>query len=178
MLANGFEDLTARRHWQNEHQEAQRAKLSELEQRLASLLTRQDLDVATQLQVIHKQQLKLTLRIIQMMRKVEVLRKSGQRLGSTEQALFGRLQSLTQHLAGPATSALSIQHMEKQLQSLAESDRLDPLSMARSLVVSDGGSIEALYAVLTPSPSLPSPNAVIVVEGTAEWAGCSHQGCQ
>lgn len=147
VLANGFEDLTARRHWQDENQGAQRAKLAELEQRLTSLLTRQDLDVATQLQVIHKQQLKLTLRIIQLMRKVEVVRKAGQRLGGAEQALFGRLQALSERLGGPATSALSIQHMERQLQALAESGRLDPLSMARHLAVSGPASVEALYSV-------------------------------
>lgn len=153
VLANGFGDLTARRNWQNEHQQAQRSKLTELEQRLSSLLTRQDLDVSTQLQVIQRQQLKLTLRVLQLMRRVEVVRRAGQRLAGNEQALLGQLQELHTQLQRPASSTHpnAIRQMEAQLQSLLESGRLDPLSSLRQSVVSDDGAQATLHSVAHPN---------------------------
>lgn len=147
VLANGFGDLTMRRSWQNEHQTAQRSKMAELEQSLNSLLTRQDLDVSTQLQVIQKQQLRLTLRVLQLMRRVEVLRKNGVRLSGTEQNLLGRLQGLADQLQQGATHSNSIQQMALQLQTLVESGRLDPLASARHSVIADPESTSILLSV-------------------------------
>lgn len=156
VLANGFGDLSARRNWQNEHQQAQRSKLAELEQRLSSLLTRQDLDVSTQLQVIQRQQLKLTLRVLQLMRKVEVMRRTGQRLAGNEQALLGKLQDLQSQLLRPSSSTHpnATRQMETQLQTLLESGRLDPLSSLRQTVVSDDTAQATLQSVLSLPPLL------------------------
>ncbi|PJF19002.1 hypothetical protein PSACC_01185 [Paramicrosporidium saccamoebae] len=146
VLANGFNDLTTRRAWQKEHEVAQRGKLDELEQRLALLLTRQDLDVSTQLQVIQKQQLKLTLRVVQLMRRVEVLRRVGGRMTPAEQALLGRIQSITMRLNhAPISGILS---MQSQLNALMEGGRLDPLASARQCVIADEQSMDTLYTLL------------------------------
>lgn len=145
--ANGFEDLTMRRAWQNEHQTAQRSKLAELEQRLTALLTRQDLDVTTQLQVIQKQQLKLTLRLLQLMRRVEVLRRAGSRLSTKEQELLGRLQTVTNRIQQSPLYPNSLLQLEGQLQKLNETGRLDPLASARQCVLTDEESISTLFSV-------------------------------
>jgi hypothetical protein len=145
--ACGFGDLTSRRAWQDEHQTAQRAKLSELEGRLTSLLTRQDLDVSTQLQVIQKQQLCLTLRILQLMRKVEVLRRAGGRMSSQEQALLGRLQNVMQRLGQSPVNPPSTRQLEGQLQMLAESGRMDPLASSRQCILTDDDSLRTLHSV-------------------------------
>jgi hypothetical protein len=146
VLANGFNDLTTRRAWQKEHEVAQRGKLDELEQRLALLLTRQDLDVSTQLQVIQKQQLKLTLRVVQLMRRVEVLRRVGGRMTPAEQTLLGRIQTITTRLNHAPISGISA--MQSQLNALMEGGRLDPLTSARQCVISDEQSMDTLYMLL------------------------------
>lgn len=151
-MANGFADLTARRNWQHEHETAQKGKLAELSQRLNSLLTRQDLDVGTQLQVIQKQQLKLTLRLLQLMRRMEVMRKFGQRMSRAEQQLLGNVQSLAERLQQGSIHHTSLERMNEQLDLLMKSNRLDPLTTARSADLADSRSVEPIKSVC-PSPS-------------------------
>lgn len=148
MLANGFADLTARRAWQDDSQSAQRAKLQELEQRVTSLLMRQDLDVTTQIQVIQKQQLRLTLRIFQLMRKVEVMRRAGTKISAQEQAMLGRIQLVVAHLNQPPLSRGTVRHLEEQLQTLLDAGRLDPFASARLCHLHDDESQRTLQTIL------------------------------
>lgn len=148
VLANGFGDLTARRSWQDEHQAAQQTKLRELEDRLASVLTRQDLDVATQLNIVQRQQLKLTTRTLALMRRVEVMRKAGVRVSSSEQNLLARIQELGEELRQPPLQPALFRQMEGEVAGLAEKQLLDPLGSLRGLIVRDGPSAQALQAAL------------------------------
>lgn len=148
VLANGFNDLTTRRAWQKDHEQAQRSKLDELEHRLALLLTRQDLDVSTQLQVIQKQQLKLTLRVVQLMRRVEVVRRAGGRMTEGEQAVLGRVQAVLGGLEQAPLAESSLKAMEGQLRGLMEGGRLDALASARQCVINDESSMAILYSLL------------------------------
>lgn len=148
VLANGFGDLNSRRAWQDELQAAQKAKLADLEARITSLLTRQDLDVTAQLQIIQKQQLKLALRILQLMRQVETMRRAGTKISPQEQAFLGRIQEIAQRLSAAPLGTGHVNRLASQASSLAESGRLDPLASARHQQVASGESLDTLYSVL------------------------------
>ena len=150
VLANGFSDLVSRRNWQEENQVAQQTKLREVEARITNLLTRQDLDVSTQLQVIQRQQLRLTLRTLGVMRKVETARRTGMKIGERETQLMGRIQEIAQKLTNRPLGVGNIKQMETKVQSLAESERLDPLMDLRSMDLTDGDSLSILQSVASP----------------------------
>lgn len=148
VLANGFGDLVARRTWQDDHQTAQRTKLSELEGRLMALLGRQDLDVSTQLQVIQRQQLRLTLRTLGLMRRTEALRKAGVPLSGPEQTLMARIQAAGERLRSVPLG--NVQLLEDRLRMALENGRLDPLSEIRAVgeqMTSDAEAMTALANV-------------------------------
>lgn len=116
--AEGFSDLIERRDWQLAIQQAQKEKLQELGQRCARVGNAQDLDVATQLQVIYKQQLKLTLRILKLM-QICANAANKDPLNGREQTLFSRLQKILDKL-----SLLNVDHLEGKMKLLESSDRL------------------------------------------------------
>lgn len=159
VLANGFADLSSRRAWQDENEVAQRGKLAELEARVSSLLTRQDLDVATQLQVIQKQQLRITLRILQLMRGVEVMRRAGGKLSPQEQQLLGRVQQLAKTLQTSPLAPNQINGLKAQAQVLTESGRLDPLGPCRTPNLLDPSSLSILHSV-KPTVHCPDPSLI------------------
>lgn len=146
VLANGFSDLVTRRSWQEEHQTAQRTKLAELEERLAALQSRQDLDVSTQLQVIQRQQLRLTLRTLGLMRRTEALRKAGVSLSGPEQALMARIQAAGGRLTGAPLGGVRL--LEERLQAALEGGRLDPLSELRAVGEQLAANTEAMTTLV------------------------------
>ena len=147
MLSNGFSDLATRRQWQEENQAAQKTKLAELEARVGSLLTRQDLDVTTQIQVIQKQQLKLTLRVLQLMRQVEIMRRAGTKISPQEQQLLGRLQLLAQRMQSAPLAPNCVHNLQTQVQALTEPGKLDPLASCRACNIVDEESLNTLHSV-------------------------------
>jgi len=148
VLANGFEDLKARGSWQEEQITAQKNKIMELDSRLNSLMKKQDLDVTSQLSEIQRQQLKLSHRIIQIMRKMETARKSGQKLSPNEEALRNKLQNLVARLSQQPMDPNSIRSLSFQLQALKETGRLDPLRSAKNYQISGGDTLNGIQSVL------------------------------
>lgn len=149
IIANGFDDLKARAAWQDEQMEAQSAKLKELEERLAVLLKKTDLETTSQLQQIHKQQLQLVKRTVSIMKMFEVAKRAGHRLQPNEEALKGQIQSLHQKLSTqPPLEPNSMRSIQFQIQALQEMDRLDALQPLRHLQFEDESSMVSILALL------------------------------
>lgn len=129
---------------------AQAAKLKELEERLAALLKKTDLETTSQLQQIHKQQLQLVKRTVNIMKLFEVAKRAGHRLQPNEEALKGRIQSLYQKLSTQAPlEPNSIRSIQFQIQALQEMDRLDALQPLRHLQFEDESSMQNIMSLLS-----------------------------
>lgn len=126
--ACGFEQLTQRRNWQDTVEKAQRLKMAEIQRRIGSLLSKQDLDLSAQLQAVQKQQLRLSRRLLALMQRMAHSSMSSEK----EQALLGRLQAVTNRLEDGSLRANAISSLEERAASMAEGDHLDPLAALRT----------------------------------------------
>lgn len=108
VLSNGFTDLLARRDFQDDCQRAHVARIKEVNARLSTLLSKQDLDVAAAMQSAQRQQLRLMRRLLEVLRRIHAIAttSASQPLLQREQDIIARLQSLAARLGMPPLSEI------------------------------------------------------------------------
>lgn len=163
IMANGFLDLQARQEWQQQISEAQITKLKELEERTSLLIREQQVGLSSHIQLIKRQQQKLTLLLLNIMKKVE---HSPSPLTQEERALFSQIQNLQNRLSSSSSSHLSpalIKSLIRDQQAINSSPHrtLDPLYKSRSMVVCGAGKEDLLSFLAEQQQSITSLNAII-----------------
>lgn len=144
VLANGFSDLKQRRDWQQAVEDAQINKTDEIQERISSLLSKQDIDVSAQVQVIQKQQLRLTRRLLSLMVKINDLASDRTSLTIHEQETYNRMQNIVKTLNAHPLRDSEITALERRCDSLAESSLLDPFSSLKKEGSNSAASIPGL----------------------------------
>ncbi len=143
VLSNGFADLLSRREFQDDCQRAHVALIENVNNRLSSLISKQDLDVAASLQAAQRHQLRLMKRLLEILRRMHAIAGSSnsQPLLQRETDTIARLQDIAVRLG---VSPLS------DVPALAQ--RCAALSVAEALVPESGpldtAEAEALMAAL------------------------------
>lgn len=163
IMANGFSDLQARQEWQQQISEAQITKLKELEERTSLLIREQQVGLSSHIQLIKGQQQKLTLLLLNIMKKVE---HSPSPLTEEERALFSQIQNLQNRLSSSSSSHLSpalIKSLIRDQQAINSSPHrtLDPLYKSRSMVVSGAGKDDLISFLAEQQQSITSLNGII-----------------
>lgn len=142
VMATGFSDLQERAKWQDSCMEAHTAKISELDARIKALLNNYEgsnaAGKAQKLLLAIQTQNTLALRIIRIMRRVEVLRRAGRRLSENEQEMLRLLQFLAKKLSSPPIDATSVRVFAFQLNALQEEagDDLKEIKLERNMISS------------------------------------------
>lgn len=129
VMATGFSDLHERAKWQEATIHAHSAKLDELESRIQGMLvgyeqlTSSDNGKATKLLTATQRQNKIALRIVKIMRTIEVLRRAGKRLSENEHEMLKLLQLLAKKLVVPPIDDTSIRVFAFQIKALSDESR-------------------------------------------------------
>lgn len=148
VLANGFGDLHARSRWEDDVIRAHTDKLSELHEKTSKLLRDLDIDLTAKLIAAQQRHQSLSLRLLKIMKGMEVLRRSGTKLSASEsQALTKLKASLAKMSNGPLESG-SLHNLTFQLDSLLESGRLDAFRSAKAIQPANDESSTALHSLL------------------------------
>lgn len=148
VLANGFADLHARARWEDESIRAHTDKLNELHEKSSKLLRDLDIDLTAKLIAAQQRHQALSLRLLKIMKGMEILRRSGSKLSPSEtQALTKLKASLSKLSNGPLESG-SLHNLNFQLESLLESGRLDAFRSARVIKPANDESSAALQTLL------------------------------
>ena len=148
VLANGFSDLHSRARWEDEVISAHTSKLAELNDKSSNLLRDLDIDLTAKLIAAQQRHQTLSLRLLKIMKGMEILRRSGSKLSPTEtQALTKLKSSLAKFTNGPLESG-SLHNLKFQLESLLESGRLDAFRSAKSIQPASEEAANALHSLL------------------------------
>ena len=125
VMATGFQDLQERANWQEACLKAHSLKLEELEGRLERML--KDHEAGSDQNTVYKRltsaiqrQNQLALRVIKIMRQIEVLRRAGRKLSENEQEMLKLLQLLSKKLSSPPIDATSVRVFAFQLKALTD----------------------------------------------------------
>ena len=148
VLANGFSDLHARARWEDDAIKAHTEKLNELHEKTSRILRDLDVDLTAKIRTAQQRHQDLSLRLLKIMKGMEVLRRSGTKLSTGEVESLSKLKS---HLAllsnGPLESG-SLRSTSFQLNSLLESGRLDAFKSARAIKLANEDSLVAVHSLL------------------------------
>lgn len=148
VLANGFDDLHARARWEDDVIRAHTDKLKELHEKSSKLLRDLDIDLTAKLVAAQQRHQALSLRLLKIMKGMEILRRSGSKLTPAEsQALTKLKASLSKLSNGPLESG-SLHNLTFQLDSLMESGRLDAFRSAKAIKPANEESASALHSLL------------------------------
>jgi nuclear pore complex protein Nup54 len=145
VMAVGFEDLKERAAWQDGNMAAQLGMAEELAVRLGALLGRHDPSTcmadgtAARLAVAIRKHADLSLRIIRVMRRMEVLRRAGTRCSQNEQEMLRLLQQLLAKLQQPPLDSTSMRVFAFQL---------DAVKCSAGDLRLDAGMVEAVLPLL------------------------------
>ena len=148
VLGNGFTDLYARARWEDDVIRAHTDKLNELHEKSSKLLRDLDIDLTAKLIAAQQRHQALSLRLLKIMKGMEILRRSGSKLTAAEsQALTKLKTSLSKLNNGPLESG-SLHNLTFQLDSLLESGRLDAFRSAKAIKPANEESASALHSLL------------------------------
>lgn len=148
VLANGFGDLHARARWEDESIRAHTDKLNELHEKSSKLLRDLDIDLTAKLIAAQQRHQALSLRLLKIMKGMEILRRSGSKLSPSETQSLTKLKASLSKLSNGPLESGSLHNLNFQLESLLESGRLDAFRSARVIKPSNDESSAALQTLL------------------------------
>lgn len=149
VLANGFSDLHARATWEDAAIKAHTAKLSELHERSARLIRDLDVDLTSKLRAAQQRHQTLSLRLLRIMRGMEVLRRSETKLTAAEADALTRLKTALGRMGAGSLEAANLRTTAFQLAALLDSGRLDPYRSARAIKPASEEARVALHGLLS-----------------------------
>lgn len=148
VLANGFNDLHARARWEDEVIQAHMDKLSELNEKSSKLLRDLDIDLSAKLIAAQQRHQSLSLRLLKIMKGMEILRRSGSKLSPSESQALTKLKASLAKLSNGILESGSLHNLSFQLESLLESGRLDAFRSARAIKPANEEASAALNSLL------------------------------
>ncbi len=148
VLANGFNDLHARARWEDEVIQAHTDKLSELNEKSSKLLRDLDIDLSAKLIAAQQRHQALSLRLLKIMKGMEILRRSGSKLSPSEGQALTKLKSSLAKLSNGILESGSLHNLSFQLESLLESGRLNAFRSARAIKPASEEASAALNSLL------------------------------
>lgn len=148
VLANGFGDLHARSRWEDESIRAHTEKMTELHVKSSKLLRDLDIDLTAKLISTQQRHQALSLRLLKIMKGMEILRRSGTKLSAAESQALTKLKSSLFKLSNGPLESGSLHNLNFQLESLLESGRLDAFRSARVIKPASDESSAALQTLL------------------------------
>lgn len=148
VLANGFNDLFSRARWEDDVIRAHTDKLADLNEKSSNLLRDLDIDLTAKLVAAQQRHQDLSLRLLKIMKGMEILRRSGSKLSPSETHALTKLKSsLAKFSSGPLENG-SLHNLKFQLESLLESGRLDAFRSAKSIQPASEEAAAALHSLL------------------------------
>lgn len=148
VLANGFSDLHARARWEDDAIRAHTDKLTELHERTSRILRDLDVDLMAKIRTAQQRHQDLSLRLLKIMKGMEVLRRSGTKLSTAEVESLTKLKSYLAVLSNGPLENGALRASSFQLNSLLESGRLDAFKSARSIKLATDESLIAVHSLL------------------------------
>jgi nuclear pore complex protein Nup54 len=142
IIANGFDDLITRSHWQKETQAAYNNKVEELTQRIQALQTSQSIQG---LKRLRERQGKLAERLLRVQAKLEPLKKAGIRLDQSELSLAQRINIAQAKLSENA----DIGGIAAQLEMLLKDSRIEFTSQLKEKIITDPNVVKELAQLLS-----------------------------
>ena len=148
VLANGFNDLHSRARWEDEVIQAHTEKLNELHEKSSKLLRDLDIDLTAKLIATQQRHQALSLRLLKIMKGMEILRRSGSKLTPAESQAMTKLKNSLFKLSNGILESGSLHNLSFQMESLLESGRLDAFRSAKAIKPANEESAAALQSIL------------------------------
>ncbi|KAL1917796.1 uncharacterized protein VTP21DRAFT_3630 [Calcarisporiella thermophila] len=123
-LAVGFEAVKKRIELQEKQTLVHQMKLKEIAEKLDKLRQKHHLDTSVKLEEQKRKHMDLAHRVLQLIKKVQILRNKGHSIRPDEEALRVRLENLQLQLRKPPQFRGRVNELWAQLQMLKESRRL------------------------------------------------------
>lgn len=133
VLANGFGELHARALWEDSNIRAHTEKLAELHGKSSDLLRDLDIDITAKLIAAQQRHQALSLRLLKIMKGMEILRRSGTKLSPSESQALTKLKASLAKLSNGQLESGSLHNLNFQLDCLLESGKLDAFRSAKSI---------------------------------------------
>lgn len=148
VLANGFGDLHSRARWEDESIRAHTEKLNELHEKSSKLLRDLDIDLTAKLISAQQRHQSLSLRLLKIMKGMEILRRNGTKLSASESQALTKLKASLSKLSSGSLENGALYNLNFQLESLLEAGRLDAFRSARVIKPANDESSAALQTLL------------------------------
>lgn len=148
VLANGFGDLHSRAIWEDGAIRVHTEKLTELHGKSSDLLRDLDIDLSAKLIAAQQRHQALSLRLLKIMKGMEILRRSGTKLSASESQALTKLKASLSKLSNGQLESGSLHNLNFQLDSLLESGRLDAFRSAKAIKPANEEAEIALHSLL------------------------------
>ncbi|KAJ3080147.1 hypothetical protein HK102_003266 [Quaeritorhiza haematococci] len=149
VLAVGFDDIKKRMEEQDKQNAVHKFKLEEARIQLEKIQRKHHLDTTVKLDEYKRRHAELSHRVLQLIKKVEVLRNKGYSIRADEETLKVRLEAMALQLKKPSQFRGRINELWAQLQQLKESRRLANAAMAGvEYEVADEESLRMIYQAM------------------------------